>query len=443
VSFPKSLPPLLPERPIPAPDVVAATLPNGLAVQAVRREGPPLVAVRLVVRGGSSDDAVTEPGLAQLLADSLKEGTASRGGADLAALVQESGGDLGVAAGADALVLGASGLAAKASLLLDVVADVARRASFPTGGVDRAKAIALERLETAESEPSFLGARAFAKAVYGRHPYGVTAPAASSIRAVTPARLLEESRRRLRPERSLLLVVGDVDPAAATAAAADLLGDWRGSEAPPAPVPDAEPPAGGRTVDVVDRPGSVQTLLLVGGLAPHRTSSEAYALELAVAIYGGTFSSRLVQNLREEKGYTYSPGASARWLAARGTVRTRAAVRNEVTSASLDEILREMARMGTTNPSDEEMDRARRALAGARAISLQTGAGLADELARLWVLGLPSSEIGRTAEALSKVTAADVRRVSGRFLDPALSRVVAVGEASVVRGELRALAAGN
>ena len=443
MTLPADLPPLLPDKPLLSPDVAAATLPNGLAVQVVRTVGVPLVAVRLVVRGGLSDDALAEPGFAQLLADALKEGTAGRSSARLAAETQEAGGDLTTNAAPDALTIAASGLAAKTPLILDLVSDVASRASFPPEGVVRVKALAHERLETDESEPTFVASRAFAKALYGSHPYGVIAPTVASIDAVTPDRLRAESRRRLRPERSLLLVVGAVDPAAVLAEAARRFGSWTGSGDPPPPTPEATPREGPRRIEILDRPGSVQSVLVVGLLGPLRTSVDAGALELAMTIYGGAFSSRLVQNLREEKGYTYSPGAGVVWLAARGPVRSRAAVRNDVTGAALGELFYEMTRMGATDPTDEEMDRSRRVFVGLKAISLQTGPGLADELSRLWVLGLPPSEIGRTTEALAKVTKGDVRRVAKEYLAPGRALVVAVGDATAIRDELAPFGPGD
>jgi zinc protease len=443
LSLPGDLPGLLGDKPLPVPDVVPATLPNGLAVQVVRRDGVPLANVHLVVRGGLSDDAPVEPGFARLLADALKEGTTGRSGAELAATAQAAGGDLAVVAGPDALTVSISGLAEKTPLLLDLVADVARNASFPAEGVARVKALAHERLETDESDPAFLAGRLFARALYGPHPYGVISPTAASIDAVSPERLRAESRRRLRPERSLLLVVGAVDPTAVAAEAARLFGSWAGTGPAPPPAPEAQPPAGPRTVEILDRPGSVQSVLVVGSLGPLRTSPDASALELAMTIYGGAFSSRLVQNLREEKGYTYSPGAGIRWLSGRGPVRSHAAVRSEVTGAALGEIFREMTRMATSEPTDEEMDRSRRVFVGLKAISLQTGPGLADELSRLWVLGLPPSEISLTAGALAKVTKADVTRASKRYLAAGSARVVAVGDAKVIREELGSFGAGD
>ncbi|MFN7990455.1 MAG: pitrilysin family protein [Thermoanaerobaculia bacterium] len=436
MNAPAALPPLGPVQPVPAPRVDGATLPNGLEVQVVPWPGVPLVGVRLVVRGGFSDDAPGGAGLARLLAASLREGTATRSGALLADLAQEAGGDLSAGAGPDSLTIAASGLAPRLPLLLDLVADVARRPAFPADGVARVKDLAHEELETSESEPFFLAVRAFARAIYGRHPYATVSPTAASIDAVTPEILAAEAARRLRPGRALLVVAGDVDPAEVHAEAARLFGGWSGAGEAPAPVAPPVAPDGPRRIEVLDRPGSVQTNLLVGNLGFPRTDPDAYPLELAMTVYGGAFTSRLVQNLREEKGYTYSPGAGASWLAGCGTVRSFAAVRNEVTGAALNEILYEMERMATTEPSDEEMERAFRRDAGSLAIALQTAAGVADELARLWVLGLPPDEIGREVDALARVTKRDVRRASRRVFGTGSARVVAVGDAAAIREEL-------
>ncbi len=430
------LPLLGPEKAVPAPRVVEATLPGGLDVQVVPWPGVPLASARLVFRGGFSDDDPAEPGLARLLAAALREGTATRTGPEMADLAQEAGGDLSAGAGPDSLVIAASGLASKVGTLLDLVADVVRRPAFPPDGVARVKDLALEELETSESEPFFLAVRAFARAMYGSHPYGTVSPTAASIDAVRPDRLAVEAARRLRPERALLLVAGDVDPSEVIALAGRLFDGWSGTGAPPAPVAAPAPPPGPRRILVLDRPGSVQTNLLVGNLGFPRTDPDADALELAMTVYGGSFTSRLVQNLRETRGYTYSPGAGASWLAGCGTVRSFAAVRTEVTGAALNEVLYEMERMVTTEATDEELERAFRRDAGSHAISLQTSAGVADELARYWVLGLPPEEIGRIVPGLARVTKADVRRVSRRVFGTGAARIVAVGDAAAIRADL-------
>ena len=436
MNAPADLPPLGPARPVPAPRVEESTLPNGLTVQVVPYPGVPLVSVRLVTRGGFSDDPAAVPGLARLLASGLREGTPTRTSADLAELAQEAGGDLSAGAGPDSLTIAASGLAARVPLLLDLVADVARRPAFPGDGVARVKDLAHEDLETSESEPFFLAVRAFARAMLRQPPVrdGL------AHRRVDRRRHAGAPRRRGRaapPPRAVAPPRrGGRRPGAVLAEAARLFGGWGGRGAAPAPVPAPSAPTGPRRILVLDRPGSVQTNLLVGNLGFPRTDPDAYPLELAMTVYGGSFTSRLVQNLREAKGYTYSPGAGASWLAGCGTVRSFAAVRNEVTGAALNEILYEMERMVTTEVTDEEMERAFRRDAGSLAISLQTAGGVADELARLWVLGLPPAEIGREVEALGRVTKADVRRAARRVFGTGAVRIVAVGDAAAIREEL-------
>jgi zinc protease len=289
------------------------------------------------------------------------------------------------------------------------------------------KALALEDLETDESEPAFLASRAFARAVYARHPYAAVAPTRSSIRAVTRERLRAERARRLRPERALLVVAGAVLPEEVRRAVGPFAG-WEGAGTPPGAPPEA-PWTGRRTLVVLDRPGSAQATLVVGNVGMRRTDAMAWALDLAVTAYGGAFSSRLVQNLRVEKGYTYSPGAASTWLLGRGVVRTWASVRTEVARPALAEIFREMERMGSEEIGAEELDRARRRESGLELLSLQTAAGIARELGELWLAGLGPGSLGEGVQAFGKVTAAEILEASRRFLDPSRTAVVAVGDA--------------
>jgi zinc protease len=420
------LPPLPPERPFVVPEVDTFTLANGLEVQTVTVPGLPLVTLRLVIRGGRADDGRVA-GFTELLADALEEGTTSRSAVQLFDLLQDAGGDLNADAATDATIVAAHGLASSLPLLAELLADVVRNADFPRDGVRRVKALSLEDLETDESEPGFLASRAFARAVYGSHPYGTVAPTRSSIRAVTQGRLRAELPRRLRPERALLVVAGAVHPKEVRQAVEPFAG-WEGAGAAPGPPPEA-PGTGRRSIVVLDRPGSVQATLVVGNVGTRRTDAAAWPLDLAVTIYGGAFSSRLVQNLRVEKGYTYSPGAASTWLLGRGVVRTWASVRTEVVGPALAEIFREMERMGGEEVGAEELRRARRRESGLHLLSLQTAEGLARELGELWLSGLGPASLGEGVKAFARVTASEVLEASRRFLDPSRTVVVAVGDA--------------
>jgi predicted Zn-dependent peptidase len=196
-----------------------------------------------------------------------------------------------------------------------------------------------------------------------------------------------------------------------------------------------------RSIVVLDRPGSVQATLVVGNVGVRRTDPFAWPLDLAVTVYGGAFSSRLVQNLRVEKGYTYSPGAASTWLVGRGVVRTWASVRTDVAGPALAEIFREMERMGREEVAPEELERARRRESGLELLSLQTAAGLAREVGELWLAGLGPEKVGEGVEAFGRVTAPEVLRASREFLDPARAAVVAVGDARRLRKALSSVGA--
>ena len=434
--WPEGLPPLGPPTAPGTPPVAVAVLPNGLTVWVVRRTGVPLVTLRLSVLAGRVFDPVEAPGLAALVAAGLKEGTAHRSSSEVNELLQSAGAELATAAGDDVLEAVATGLAARLEVLVDALADVVTAPAFPARDVARVKSLAREELATNSSEPAFLARRAFRRAVYGDHPYSVVSPTEASIDAVTPESLRVEAARRLVPGRALLLAVGDVEPAHAIDLAARHFGAWRGAGSPPVEPATASAPSGPREILVLPRPGSVQTQLVVGQLGLTRRDADADALSLLVTIYGGAFSSRLVSNLREEKGYTYSPGAIASFSRWRGTVRTAAAVRNEVTGAALNEILYEMNRLATTAVSLEELARGAGRDLGLLALRGETNASLANELAHFWLHGLGPEERSRQAAALLRLEAPDLTRAARRSLGTGSAHIVAVGDIATLREEL-------
>lgn len=433
---PAGLPPLGPARRLLSPSVARSVLPNGLTVWVVRRPGLPLASVRLVARGGRAADPAGRPGTADLLAAALKEGTRSHSGRELAAILQGAGAELATAAGPEAIVLEAQGPSAKVRIVVDSLAEALSAPSLPPDGVARVRALALEELATEETDPEFLASRAFARAVYGLHPYSVVAPERGTIEGVTPESLHVDARSLLRPERTLLVVAGDVDPDFLLTRVERRLSEWRPSGSPPPAVAEARETPGFRRILVVDRPGSVQAVLVVGRLGVSRSDPEAFPLALAMTAYGGAFTSRLVDNLRSEKGYTYSPHAVSSWLPARGVVRTSLAVRNEVVAAALNEVFYEMDRMGATDASEEELDRARRRDLGLATLRLETLRGLSAELSDLWLHGMEPEELTAYARALPRIGAVAVRSASRRWLASARALVVAVGDGRLLREEL-------
>ena len=433
--LPKDLPPFGEDKPLPVPAIAQSKLPNGLVVWVVKRPGFPRVAAVLAVRGGTAADPKDAEGIAELLADTVKEGTTTRTSRQIAEDLQAVGGEIGATPGADAIYVTVTGLGSGTPKLLEVLADVVRNASFPAAEVELAKNNAIQGLQARESTPEFLGQKALARAVYGDHPYHVTAPSKETLSRATPDQLKQEHARRFRPESALLVVVGDVDAAGTSAAVTRLFGPWKGTGEAPGATP-AAPAAVPRRLLVVNRPGSVQSLITIGWPAATATDPAYYPLLVANTICSGSFGSRLVENIREDKGYTYSPRGSVQARQKGGFLNVRADVRTEVTGASLLEMFYELDRMGATLPSAEELARAKRYQGGLYLLRNQIQGTVAQTLATNWVNGLPPEALGEFVPSVNMVTAEQVREAGRAFYPSAMATVVVVGDEPKVKAEL-------
>jgi len=433
--LPKDLPPYGALRPFTAPQVAVRKLANGLTLWLVPRPGFPKVSLAVAVRGGMAADPKDRPGLSQLLVETIDQGTKTHSARQIAEDLQAAGGDLVGNAGADSMLIATSVLSSKAEAGLAVMADVLQNATFPDSEVDLAKRNAADRLREQEASPFFLASRALAKVVFADHPYAVTSPTQDSIAKTTAAELRQEYARRQRPDEAVLVVVGDFDPDELTTIAGRLLGEWK--VPPEAPVPPVEKPTRPtpRGVFFVPRPESVQTTLVVGSPGPTERDSDFAPVQVATAIYGGMFGSRLILNIREDKGYTYSPGAFLSPRREAAVFQTWAPVRNEVTGATLNEINYELNRMATTSPTDDEVTHAQRYLIGTKAIEVQAQDAVARELARLWVFGLPPEELGRESQRVGKVTPKEVEAAGAKYFPASRQAIVAVGEEKVIQGQ--------
>jgi predicted Zn-dependent peptidase len=439
--LPKDLPPYGPLAPFHAPQVEVHKLDNGLTLWLVPRRGFPKVALVLAVRGGMARDPRDLPGLSQLLLATVDQGTRTRGAKQIAEEIQAAGGDLTGEAPADTLLVATSVLASKTDSVLALLADIFQNATFPPDEVALAKRNASDDLRAREAEPSFLANRAMAKVIFGDHPYGVLAPTQDSIAKSQPEILRGQYAERFRPDETLLVAVGDFDPDSFAAEVRHVFGKWQLPKQTAASVVSVPSQKILHDVFIVPRAGSVQTTFLLGAFAPTMRDPDFAASEVANAIYGGMFGSRLITNIREDKGYTYSPGAFLETRREAGLLLTRADVRNAVTGATLNEIEYELNRMATTLPDLEEMTHAQRYLVGLRAISLQSQESVARQLAKLWSLGLPPEELGRQSERIQKVTAREVEAAGRKYFPAAHATIVAVGDENVIRQELSPLGA--
>lgn len=409
----------------------------GVRVVAVRRANVPLVQLRLHVPLG--DVSLRDVPVLHLLPKTLLAGTGARSGSQVAADFQRLGMLVGVGAGVDGLSVSAGVPAGALEEALAQLADVVSHPSFPRAEVAGERERVVQEVLQDAVDPTSIATRGLDARLYPRHPYGDPLPSVSSIRRTGTARLDRFHGEHVVPAGSVLVVVGDVAPEHLTRLVEEAFGGWSGPDGRAGALPAPSLPARMPGVVVVDRPGAVQSNVRVGTRCAGRSDEGFAALVLASTVLGGYFTSRLVDNLRERHGYTYTPrsGIDEHRLAAAFAVR--AEVGTEVTAASLAEIYYELSRMATTEVPADELDSARRYLAGVLSMSAATQAGLAGLLASFVAHGLEPRYLERFLGELASVDAAAVAAASSRFLGPAAMTTVVVGDASVVARSLEPL----
>ena len=291
--------------------------------------------------------AAQAPGLADMTATVARTGTASRTSREIEEDLRRMGADLSSGAGADNSVISFAGLVDFSNELLGLVSELARQASFPEDEFERERRQLVEGLRIERTTPGFLAGERLRRVLFGTHPYGTISPTEEQVAGYRVQQLKEYYQSYYRPGNALLVMVGDFDPEKMLAQIEKAFDSWSGGAADGAPDP-ALPEIQSRRVYLVHLPGSVQTQLLIGNRAITRKNPDWLRLTLANSIYGGAFNSRLVMNIREEKGYTYSPHSGAHPLRQHGYFSIGAAVRNDVVAAALTEIFYELDRMRST-----------------------------------------------------------------------------------------------
>jgi predicted Zn-dependent peptidase len=337
-----------------------------------------------------------------------------------------------LAAGADAESVSVSGSALATSLrgFLDLLAEVLAEASYPADEVTVERERLAQELALARSQPENIARDALLHRLWNGHPYGRGLPDADVVAAVGPAALRRTHATRLLPRGSVLVIVGDVSPARTLDRAEEALDHWNRAGAAGQLKPPRFP--GPQPTLVVDRPGAVQTNIRLAGPAVPRGHPRLPAMVLANTVFGGYFTSRLVDNIRERRGYTYSPGSGLEHRLAVSAFGVTADVGTDVTAPALLEIRYELGRMVTTPVGQDELDAARRYLLGTLAMSLQTQAGLTSYLATLAAHGLGVDYLRAYPAALQRTTVDDVLAVAAEHMAPRGLVTVLVGDASTI-----------
>jgi zinc protease len=428
-------------KPLTLPAAQSFTLANGLTVIHSPKPGLPLVSASLVLRAGQGVNPADKPGLAGFVAAMLPEGTKTRSAQQIAESLAALGATLEAQAGSEEARLDFSGLKTSAKEGLGLMADLALNPAFAAPEIERQKAQRLAALAQAREQAPLLANAIGNRAVYGDgHPLAENALGTeASIKAVDAAALRGFWQALYRPERAALVVAGDLSEAELRALVEPLFGAWKGEGAAPAvaPLPAARPIAA-RTV-LVDKPGAPQTALAVVAPGPFAAAPDAAAIKVMNAALGGLFTSRINNQLREVKGYTYGIYSGYSMGRERGQFGIRGSVRTDVTGAALTDMWKEIEGMRAQPMGAAELNRVRNAQLLSLPGLFDTNGAVVAGYAGNWTAGQPLSAITDLPAKYGAVTAASALKAAQQHLDPASLIVVAVGDKAKVLPQLQAI----
>jgi zinc protease len=435
-------PPLGPAPELRLPEQKHFTLGNGLKVRLVEYRRLPIVALHLVVDSGAARDPGDLPGLAGFTAAMLTEGTRTRSATRISDEVGFLGASISAGAGFDAAFLSGSTLSRHLEKFLDVFADVAMNPAFPKGDFVRVQDQRRVTLLQQRDQPQTVAAKAFTLAYWGSHPYGHFAIGTeASVAKTRPADLARFHARLWRPENAELVVVGDVSEAELRSLLERTFGPWKkGAKAAPlAPRSGAAP----HETVLVEKADAPQTVMLLGMPGIARSSPDYFASSVTFEVLGGGMSSRLFRNLREEKGYTYGMGAGSDARRLAGASVVHGSVKADVTGKAIAEVLSEIKKLRDEPVPGEELEDAKNSLVRSLPGEFSSVGGIAGHVAELVVFGLPDDYWNAYADAVRKVTAADVQRIARQYVDPARATLVLVGTPALVAPQLAELPIGK
>lgn len=424
----------LPVPGLPAPPRVPRperyTLANGLRVVAARQAGLPQIVIRLVLPAGSAADPTGGAGTAALVGQLLTEGTAQLTAEELNARLDLLGASVEVDVGHDFAEVELFLLSETLDEALPLLADLVVRPAFPATEVERVRDELLDSLAARLDESANVADDRTAAEVFGAdHPYGRPALGTpDSVAELSVSALQAFHHAYYRPEGSLLVAAGDLNPRALAEQLERVLHDWRGAPEAPLTSRDAEAMASGAETIILPWKGALQSEIRIAGRGLPRNSADWIPAALANYILGGsTITGRLGANLREEKGWTY--GARSSFVAALGAGGwvAETAVDVEVRDEALREMHREIRRILDEPVGDAELRRAKDALILSLPRAFETPRRVVSRFVTLEAFGLPDEYWSRFPAAVEAVTAEEVMLMARRYLDPARLVSVLVG----------------
>ena len=421
-------------RPFNLPQPREFTLANGMEVTLVQWGTVPKARVELAVRTGNIDEDANEVWLADLTGDLMEEGTATRTATQIAQEAARMGGSVELIVGADATEIAGDVLSENADDVVGLIADIVRNPRFPESELARLKGDRLRMLSIARTQPQQLAQEKFRQTLYPNHPYGRLFPTETMLQGYTLDQIRNFYAENFGAARSHIYVAGMFDEAAVEAAIRQAFDGWA---AGPAMAPRPPQPVTARSFSLVERPGAVQSTIYVGIPTANPSHQDWVTLQVMNTMLGGYFSSRMTANLREQKGYTYSPFSQlssrpgdAYWVQV-------ADVTTNVTGPSLKEIFYEIDRLQDQPPSAEELRATQNYMAGSFTLQNSTRTGIINQLQFLEMHGLEPEYLRNYVQRVYQVTPQDVQLMAQRHLDDQKMAVVVVGDRAQIAEQVR------
>ncbi len=431
-------PPADPAIAASAPVTEDFTLANGLRVVVVEKHDLPLLTALLVAQGGGANDPDGRAGLGNLTAGLMTKGTRTRSATEIARQIETLGGSISSDASFDGSSVDVTVTSDQAAPALAILADVARNPVFAPEEIERARAQAIDGVQVEIRNPSQLAGLVAARAALGDAPYGhPLSGTPASLKAITPADIRDAYKETWTPDRTTLVLVGDLTPAAARTLAEKNFADWKKADGIAVGHHDRTAGYPKPRVIVVDMPGAGQAGVVVVRPGIARGDPQYYPAAVANTILGGGFSSRLNQEIRIKRGLAYGAGSSVQAGRLPGAIAARTSTKNPSAPETVSIILAEMKRLGAEPVTAAELETRKAVLVGNFGRATETTGGIAGTVGGYVVQGIPLSELGQYTQRVSAVDPAAVQAAAARLLDPAVASIVMVGDAKLFLPELR------
>lgn len=420
-------------RPLTLPPHHTRSLKNGLTLHVVPRGPLPLVAVRLVMRGGSVWDPPGKAGVADFAARLFRRGAGGRTADDLSEAIDFVGAAMGGYANEENVVVSLSCPSKHLEAMLELMGLVLLEPDFPEDEIELARRRTLAQLQNDLDDPGALAERAWARAMWGEHPYGhETLGHKAALESLTRADLTRFHRTRLSPALAHLYVVGDVDEERLAGVVERVFGSWSGGPEHAPVVPEWAGPARSGQVIVVDKPEQTQVQMRIGAAGVKRGHDDHFPLTIANNVLGGGFTSRLITEIRVKRGLSYGASSSFDMLSTAGTFLVSSFTRTENVTDLVDVALGEVAKMRKKGPTALETETMKRYVSGLYPSRLETNEALAGVVADVQHYGLPDDWIGSYRDRINAVTPARCAEAAAKHLFDERKVIVLVGNAAAL-----------